>query len=128
MARVAGSMAVRASALAGAMAAMLTATTWARQAPAAAPPGNADTGKALFLKNGCYQCHGTEGQGGAAGPRLAPDPIPFRAIEAYVRAPRGDMPPYTAKVMSEQQLADIYAYLKARPRPPALENLPLLAR
>ena len=81
---------------------------------------------ALFTKNGCYQCHNYEAQGGAAGARLAPTPIPFRGFAAYVRAPRGDMPPYTAKVMSEQDLADVYAFLRSRPRPPAVSSLPLL--
>jgi cytochrome c1 len=28
------------------------------------------------------------------------------------------MPPYTAKVISDQELTDIYAYLVSRPHPP----------
>ena len=98
------------------------------QAPAAAPSGNAENGKALFKKNACYQCHGYEGQGGTAGPRVGPGPILFRAFVTYVRAPREEMPPFTAKVMSDEQLADVYAFLQSRPRPPAVENIPLLAR
>jgi ubiquinol-cytochrome c reductase cytochrome c subunit len=94
-------------------------------APAAQPrAGDVEKGRTLFVASGCYQCHNYEGQGGTAGARLAPNPIPYRAFVAYVRAPRGDMPPYTAKVMSDQDLADVYAYLRARPRPPA--NIPLL--
>ena len=95
---------------------------------AATPAGDAERGKTLFVKNGCYQCHNYEGQGGAAGARIAPNPIPFRAFLAYVRAPRGEMPPYTAKVMSDQDFADVYAYLQARPRPPAVQSIPLLSR
>jgi ubiquinol-cytochrome c reductase cytochrome c subunit len=107
----------------------LTAHAGIAQAPAAAPPaGDAEKGKALFVKNGCYQCHNYEGHGGAAGARLAPNPLPFRTFVAYVRSPRGDMPPYTAKVMSEQDLADVHAYLRSRPRPPAVASIPLLAR
>jgi len=94
--------------------------------PPAPPPGDADKGKTLFVKNGCYQCHNYEGQGGAAGARIAPNPLPFRGFVAYVRSPRGDMPPYTVKVMSEQDLADVYAYLRSRPRPPAVSSIPLL--
>ena len=30
---------------------------------AAAQTGNADNGKKLFVKNGCYQCHGYDGHG-----------------------------------------------------------------
>ncbi len=94
----------------------------------AAPPGDVEKGKALFVRNGCYQCHNYEGQGGSAGARLAPNPLPFRGFVAYVRAPRGEMPPYTAKVMTDQDLADVHAFLRSRPRPPALTSVPLLSR
>jgi mono/diheme cytochrome c family protein len=96
----------------------------AQQAP---PAGNAKAGQTLFMKIGCYQCHGNEGQGGAAGPRIGRAPmLAFGAFATYVRAPRGEMPPYTTKVIPEQGLADIYAYLAGLPRPPALESIPLL--
>jgi len=90
----------------------------------ATPQGDADRGKTLFVKVGCYQCHNYEGHGGAAGARIAPNPLPFRGFVSYVRSPKGDMPPYREKVLSEQDLADIYAYLRSRPRPPA--SVPLL--
>ena len=90
----------------------------------ATPQGDADRGKTLFIKVGCYQCHNYEGHGGAAGARIAPNPPPFRGFVSYVRSPKGDMPPYREKVLSEQDLADIYAYLRSRPRPPA--SVPLL--
>jgi mono/diheme cytochrome c family protein len=98
-------------------------------APAQASPtprGDAEKGQALYSKNACYQCHNNEAQGGAAGPRLGPDPITFQRFVAYVRAPRGEMPPYTSAVMSDQELADVYAFVQARPRPPALGSIPLL--
>ena len=101
-------------------------TVLAQQQPAA-PAGNATNGQALFMKTGCYQCHGNEGQGTVAGPRLGPAPmLAFRAFVTYIRAPRGEMPPYTTKVMTEQNLADIYAYLAARRQPPPLNSIPLL--
>jgi len=103
-----------------------TGSTSPAPAPAAAPVGNADQGKTLFRKAGCYQCHGDQAQGGTQGPRLGPGPLPFRAFEQYLRAPRGEMPPYTAKVMSSQELADVYAFLRALPPPPPLSSLPLL--
>jgi ubiquinol-cytochrome c reductase cytochrome c subunit len=102
--------------------------TAAASQPAAPPAGDAEKGKALFVKNGCYQCHNYEGQGGSAGARLAPNPLPFRGFTAYVRAPKGEMPPYTDKIMSDQDLADVYAFLRSRPRPPALATIPLLNR
>lgn len=99
-----------------------------RPAAAAGPAGRADVGATLYRKVACFTCHVNEGQGGANGPRLGPDPIPFARFLAYVRNPAGDMPPYTAKVLSDQDLADIYAFLQGRARPPALSTIPLLAR
>ena len=93
----------------------------------AVPAGRADVGKTLFMKVGCFQCHANEAQGGAAGPRLGPRPMPYAAFVAYVRRPVGEMPPYTAKVMSDRDLADVYAFLQALPAPPAVSSVPLLA-
>ena len=99
-----------------------------RSAQTAAPPaGSVAAGAMLYKKIGCYECHANEGQGGAQGPRLGPNPIPFARFGTYVRNPAGDMPPYTAKVLSDQDLATIYAFLEARPRPPAVNSIPLLA-
>jgi mono/diheme cytochrome c family protein len=83
-----------------------------------ASTGNAENGKRVFMKDGCYQCHGREGQGSnMSGPRIAPNPPPLEVILGYVRKPSGEMPPYTAKVISDQELTDIYAYLQSRPAP-----------
>ena len=90
------------------------------------PKGNAESGKALFMKIGCFECHGREGQGAVTGPRLNQNPITFARFSAYIRKPSGEMPPYTAKVVSEQQAADIYAYLQSLPKAPAVESIPLL--
>ena len=100
----------------------------AAQTPApSAPAGNAKAGQALFMKIGCYQCHGNEGQGGAQGPRIGRTPmLAFRNFLNYIRAPRGEMPPYTAKVIAEKEVTDIYAYLAALPPAPAVESIPLL--
>jgi mono/diheme cytochrome c family protein len=90
--------------------------------------GNARHGKELFGKYGCYECHGWEGQGSAGthGPRIGPPPIPLDALIRYVRHPLGMMPPYRAKVASDQDLADIYAYLRTIPKPPPAKDIPLL--
>lgn len=99
-------------------------------APAAAPSeslkGNADSGKRLFTAYGCYECHGRQGAGAAIAPRIGPPPISFAALLRYVRAPTGQMPPYTAKVASDQDFADIYAYLKTFPLPAPASSIPLL--
>jgi ubiquinol-cytochrome c reductase cytochrome c subunit len=95
--------------------------------PSVAPSGNAENGKKIFNKNGCYECHGREGQGSVmTGPRIAPDPVPFDVLSRYLRKPTGEMPPYTAKVISDQELADIYAFLQSRPHPPTAKANPLL--
>jgi len=86
-----------------------------------------DAGAALYKKNGCYECHVNDAQGGPQGPRLGPNPIPLPRFVAYVRNPTGDMPPFTAKVISDQDLASIYAFLQARLTPPPVKDIPLLA-
>ena len=86
-----------------------------------------NAGAALYNKNGCYECHVNDGQGGPQGPRLGPNPIPLPRFVAYVRNPSGDMPPFTAKVISDDDLAKIYAFLQSRPMPPPVKDIPLLA-
>jgi ubiquinol-cytochrome c reductase cytochrome c subunit len=101
---------------------MLAAAATA-QTKSGAPAGDAQNGKKIFSSYGCYQCHGYDGHGGV-GARLAPNPISFEAFTKYVRQPTGEMPPYTAKVVSERELADIYAFLRTIPAPG--KNIPLL--
>jgi len=88
--------------------------------------GNADNGKRLFASYGCYECHGHQGAGAAIAPRIGPPAISFAAVLRYVRAPTGQMPPYTSKVVSDQDLADIYAYLKTFPPPAPASSIPML--
>src|SRR5439155_24020208 len=98
-----------------------------RPAPANAPRGNAEDGRLLFAKFGCCECHGREAQGSTAtGPRLGPNPIAYNRFLSYIRKPAGEMPRYAAKVVTDAQAADIYAFLQALPRPPAVESIPLL--
>ena len=93
----------------------------------AVPAGNAQNGKRIYTSYGCYQCHGYSAQGGTAGPRLGPNPISFSAFLLYVRQPTGQMPPYTSKVVSDSEVADIYAFLQAIPKPPDPKSIPLLS-
>lgn len=86
--------------------------------------GNPENGKRVFIKNGCANCHGTDGQGGA-GARLAPNPRPIEYIVRYVRNPSGAMPPYKSQV-TDAELADVRAYLATVPAPPAVKDIPLL--
>lgn len=106
---------VAASALAlPALSARVSAQAPKEDAPS---PGNAQSGKKIFMANGCYECHQSQAQGALTGPRLGPDPMPFTEFVKSIRQPRGDMPIYTSKVMSDADLADVYAFLKALPPP-----------
>jgi mono/diheme cytochrome c family protein len=89
--------------------------------------GNVDNGKRLFMFNGCYQCHGTVGQGGSAGARLAQTKLTQPGFIAFVRnPPPSNMPPYRAKIMSDQELADVYALIQTFPAPVNPATIPLL--
>ena len=109
---------------------ILMSPTARAQQPAAdaAPAGNAQNGKKNFSSDGCYECHGLQGQGatqtGAA--RIGPPQLSLESFMSYVRHPTNQMPPYTSKAIPDQDLADIYAYLKSIPLPPKGKDIPLL--
>jgi ubiquinol-cytochrome c reductase cytochrome c subunit len=114
----------RISVIACLMVACAAGPALAQPAPAAAS-GDAARGKKLFMADGCYECHGTVGQGGP-GLRLAPSPLPPQVIGYYIRNPTGEMPPYTSKVVSDADIRDIHAYLTTIPKPPAVADIPEL--
>ena len=88
------------------------------------PAGNVEAGRQLLVRKGCFQCHGREGQGAPiTGPRLGPNPLAFAAFVRAVRNPRAQMPPYTDKLVSDAELADIRAFLDSRPRPASIDAL-----
>ena len=95
-----------------------------------APTGSVQRGKDLYMKHACFSCHGTVGQGGdrGAGPRIAPDPFPWAAYEIQMRTPRSNMPRYPEQFVSQQELADIYAYIASIPAGPKADTLPLPKR
>jgi len=79
--------------------------------------GDVERGRRIFRRVGCYQCHGREAQGASTGPRLGPNPLPLAAFTRAVRRPRNEMPPYSVKLLSDAELADVHAFVAARPRP-----------
>ena len=87
---------------------------------------DAEKGKALFVKHGCYQCHGFMGQGGMNGKTLAPNPLPFETFSVFVRNTDGPMPPFQKAILSDEDLGDIYAYLRSIPKAPDYKGIPLL--
>lgn len=100
----------------------------AQQSSDAAPTGNAQNGKKLFMSDGCYECHGREGQGAAqtGAARIGPPQLSFEGFQGYVRNPKNQMPPYSSRAVPDQDLADVYAYLKSIPMPPKGKDIPLL--
>jgi mono/diheme cytochrome c family protein len=90
---------------------------------------SAENGKTAFVTHGCWQCHGFQGQGSVAtsnGAVLSNTPLPFEAFEGFVRGTNRAMPPFSEKILSSADLADIYAYLQSIPKPQDVSNIPLL--
>jgi mono/diheme cytochrome c family protein len=92
---------------------------------ASAHAASPEKGKSEFLQHGCWQCHGYQGQGGV-GPKLAPNPIPFDTLSNFVRTTSRQMPPFSKQILSDEDLADIYAYLQSVPKGPDPGSISLL--
>ena len=110
-------------ALTGLAAAAVAGAAFAQDA---APKGDAVHGKKVYVADGCWQCHGYQGQGGP-GPKLAPTPLPYEAVFRQLRKPRGTMPVYTHVTTPDQDVADIYAYLQTIPKARTVADIPALA-
>ena len=99
----------------------------------AQPSQAAATGKRLYLADGCFECHGRVGEGGAfngPAPPLAGIFSRRSSLEVIsaVRKGPNDMPAYTDKVLSNQELGDILAYIRSLPGPADPKTYPLLAK
>jgi mono/diheme cytochrome c family protein len=94
-----------------------------------APAGDAAAGKTLYLANGCFECHGRNGQGGlynGIAPILAQTQLPADAFRTQLREPSNDMPPYSEKVFTDKQVDDIYAFVRALPGPRNPQEIAIL--
>ncbi|SRR5579883_315351 len=88
---------------------------------------NAANGKRLFEANACYECHGWRGQGGLNGPRLAQTRLTLQGFRGILRnPPPSNMPPYRAAVLTDQEVADLFAYVQSFPAPEPVDKIPLL--
>jgi mono/diheme cytochrome c family protein len=118
-----------------AVAVALPLSTAHAQTPAApAPPASStgtvqqvQQGKDLFVKYSCYACHGYNGQGSGNGARLVPMRMNAVGFANFVRNP-GRMPPYGSQVLSDAQLADLFAFIRSLPGSPQAKDIPLLAK
>jgi mono/diheme cytochrome c family protein len=93
------------------------------------PVGDVANGKLVFMRDGCFLCHGRAGQGGAYNgpvPPLAKTEMPFEAFKTQLRQPADDMPAYSPAVVSDQQIADIYAFVQSLPGKRDPKEIPLL--
>jgi ubiquinol-cytochrome c reductase cytochrome c subunit len=112
--------------------ALVIALSHAVSAQTPPPPGDAKAGHAAFISEGCYECHGYAGEGtgsrapGGIAPNLAPHPIAYRSFLAQLRKPRDRMPVFSARILSNQTAADIYAYLTSIPPGKPASAIPLL--
>jgi mono/diheme cytochrome c family protein len=109
----------------------VVALGWAATASAqdTAPPGDAANGKRVYLADGCFECHGRVGQGGAflgPAPGIAATQLPYEALKQQLRDPTNNMPAYAEAVLPEKDLADIYAYLQSLPGPREAKDLPAI--
>lgn len=93
------------------------------QCQAADPPAGS---REAYLKNGCWGCHGTVGQGSMPGPRLDPSRLPYEVFSAMVRNPSRAMPPYSAAILPDSEMRLIYGYLQSVPPSPTPADIPLL--
>jgi mono/diheme cytochrome c family protein len=94
-----------------------------------APQGDTANGKRIFLADGCFTCHGRSGQGGAyngPAPILAHTQLPFDGFKGQLRNPADDMPAYSDAVLSDKDIADIYAYVQSLPGATSAKNIAIL--
>jgi len=94
-----------------------------------AAAGDAGNGKRVFLADGCFECHGRSGQGGAMNyptPALAQLEMPVESFVAFLRDAPHDMPAYSVDVLSDKDATDIYAFLRSLPGRKPAKDFPLL--
>jgi len=92
----------------------LAGSSWSQEAL----KGDAANGQRTYIAAGCFTCHGRVGQGGNfnfATPALAHTVWPFEALRAFLRVGLNDMPAFSKEVLTDQQVADIHAFLQSLP-------------
>jgi mono/diheme cytochrome c family protein len=98
--------------------------------------GNAANGKALYYSNGCYGCHGFNGETGRAfvgnwTSNLGSEENFTRFLRARANVapatPSTSMPNFPENALSDKQVKDIYAYIRSfKSNAPPLANIPTL--
>jgi mono/diheme cytochrome c family protein len=75
--------------------------------------GDAAQGRSLWLRSACVGCHGPNGEGSRAGPALANTPLTLREVIDITRRGGPGMPAYSASLISDEDLQDMYAWFQA---------------
>jgi mono/diheme cytochrome c family protein len=94
-----------------------------------APRGDAANGQRVYLADGCFTCHGRVGQGGnyyGTTPTLAKTELPFEGFKQQLREPVRVMPAYSQAVVSDKEVADIYAFLQTLSGRRPAKDFPIL--
>ncbi len=103
--------------------------------PAAPTPiaqtGEAERGAEFFTEFGCYQCHLYSGHGYTGAPggaSLIPMTLTEDGFIAYIRNPATPrrMPPYSRENLTDEEAADIYAFIRTFPQSREAGDIPLL--
>lgn len=74
------------------------------------PTGDPAAGKTAFAALPCSGCHGSNAEGNV-GPKLAGFTKGWDVFHTTVRDGRNEMPKFGTDVVTDQQLADVYAWL-----------------
>jgi len=94
-----------------------------------APTGDAAKGKQTYLNVECYTCHGRVGEGGNfmyPAPPLVGLDMPAEALQAFLRASPNDMPSYAPMILTDDDIANIDAFLQSLPGRRDPKDFPLL--
>ena len=114
-------------------------TAFAGAVAAQGAAGDAAKGKQLYYVNGCYGCHGFNGQTGARNlvGTNSPNLASAESFTTFLRArgafqpmtPSTQMPSFPEKAISNAQARDIYAYIKTfKLDAPEVKDIPLYAK
>ena len=93
----------------------------------ARPAGDSQNGKKVYEKLGCFRCHGSAGEGmsqtgqESGPPKIASTHLSLQDFVRSIRAPKGQMPPFGPKQVTDAELSDVYAFLQSVASQPKLE-------
>lgn len=77
------------------------------------PEGNSSDGKTWFSMQHCTGCHGDDGSGDKAAPKVKPTELSYRAVLSKVRKSKSaSMPSFSKEQLPDQKVADIFSYLQ----------------